>query len=186
MRIPDADEVDRCAWPFLLAVAFDALLLSLVCQGCTPVGETQPPVVSPLALDPAPELADMVADAADRWEAATGTEVLLYSGGVPVIVDPELGTCGETMFWRNDQTEAFDRFVKISLRTDCQHMVPVMHEVGHAVCAYLGVGVYSCHAPTGVMKYRYEGEPGGDLITDDTLTEVCSHRACTSFEPETQ
>jgi len=139
------------------------------------------------ALSPAPELLSATLAAAARWSAATGLDLPVGVGGLPVQlkpivvrmpdgtaadVDPQLRgtpTCGALTtggeIWMSEaMTEAHG----------CAPMAElVAHELGHA----LGI-----HSHLGGLMASPQA-PGG-LIDSDALEAVCVAQPCSVFNPE--
>lgn len=146
--------------------------------GTTPPSEPEPLVLTAayearcerVVLSPEPELRLATMAAAERWSRATGCNVEVGEGGVPVVA--------ETPILRPDGTEApgatsDDRWL---VRVDPRHgkrTDTVTHEVGHV----LGAG----HAGSGLMS-DHEGR--GTLIDAESLAAVCAVLDCAAFMPE--
>lgn len=147
-----------------------------------------------MAFDPAPDLEAATRVAAERWSAATGCDVRVEAGGVPMKAWARLfveyredgralladinhgGTmksiCGLST-WTDDESAV--RIIDVSLACDVEDAVT--HEMGHAL-AHL-----KRHSFTGMMA---SGEnPDRTLDIDAASLElVCYSFPCASFNPE--
>jgi len=126
-----------------------------------------------MAFDPAPELADATRVAAERWSAATGCDVRVEAGGVPVVLHPN-----PTLADGTPRRAVFDAGVG-EIRYRAGNIVSwtaetmLAHEIGH---------VLGCH-----------GHPGDAMaeetalrapISAEPLECVCAAFPCASFSPE--
>jgi hypothetical protein len=125
-----------------------------------------------VVLSPGPVLVDATAAAAARWSAATGCDISLGEGGVPVGLALSIP--------RPDGSEApgmtpADRSrIDINQRAgEPQRWRTVAHELGHV----LGVDE---HVGAGIM-----GDVGRlDVIDVAALASVCAHVPCSVMAPE--
>lgn len=151
------------------------LLLVAACGACRgeEVSESEAAVEPEIVFTPDDVLAADVTSAAARWSAATGREIVVGEGGVPVQLVLAIK--------RPDGTDtpgavtADLSLVEIHQKArGAQRTRTVLHEIGHA----LGAG----HAHThGVMS---DAAPFDAVIDAASLEEVCAHLACTAFIPE--
>jgi hypothetical protein len=127
-----------------------------------------------LVLSPRPALADATQSAAERWSAATGCDVRVSPGGVPVIhVTGLVTTSGKRAAgaWRSYVGD--DVCKRIDIDDELGGPRTVAHEVGHCLGAH-------GHAESGLMA---EGA-GNGVIDEATVEFVCSQVPCLSFQPE--
>lgn len=187
------------------------LVLVLAIAACAQGAEIDPQLVGPfvlhasspepepcgMAFDPAPALLAATEDAAARWSAATGCDVRVEAGGVPIVAWYSLfveyregrallssinhgGTmrhiCGLST-WTDDDSAV--RIIDVSQPyPGCEDTEwSVMHEMFHALVGERG------HSESGV------GASGNDpdrspRIDEASLLAVCSRRPCSAFTPE--
>lgn len=164
------------------------LVLVLAMAACAQGAEIAPQLVGPfvlhpgepepapcgMAFDPAPELRGATEKAAERWSAATGCDVRVEAGGVPVVVARGLTTSGGKRVagaWRHTAAEP-DICRRIDIDDQLGGPITVAHELGHCLGA-------RGHSETGLMA---EGAPGP--IDGASLALVCSALHCSVFVPE--
>ncbi len=136
-------------------------------------GEPEPAPCG-MAFDPAPELLAATEAAAARWSAATGCDVRVEAGGVPVIVADDLRTASgkrAAEAWRHTAAEP-DVCRRIDVDSELGGPISVAHGLGHCLGA-------RGHAESGLMA---DGAPG--VIDAASLSLVCSLLDCTAFAPE--
>lgn len=147
-----------------------------------------------MAFDPAPELEAATRVATERWSTATGCDVRVEAGGVPLKAWSSLfveyredgrallsdinhgGTmrsiCGLST-WTDDETAV--RIIDVSLACDVED--GVTHEMGHALARL------KRHSFTGMMASG-ENPDRTHVIDAASLELVCYSFPCASFEPE--
>lgn len=126
-----------------------------------------------LVLTPQPALADATQLAAERWSAATGCDVRVGAGGVPVVHVTGLTTTrGKRAAgaWRHTGDNVCKR---IDIDDELGGPRTVAHEVGHCLGAH-------GHASSGLTA---EGA-GSGVIDAATLEHVCSQVPCSAFSIE--
>jgi len=175
----------------LRILALVALLLS-ACAGSEPLDaaeETAPLVVAietapeapvcSVTFTPAPELDAETREAASRWSAATGCDIRVGEGGIPLrLVEERMVTPsgGEGHGHTYCPTEGCTRSgLVIDVARD--HVAAtVPHEMGHALGASSGhvEGETALMCPTG----------GDGAIVSADLVYVCEALDCTRFVPE--
>jgi hypothetical protein len=156
------------------------LLLAQACAGSSspPRDEEAPPGLALTAacsvvLSPGPVLVDATAAAAERWSEATGCDITLGEGGVPVTLALDV--------LRPDGSQApgmvpADRSrIDINQRTgEAQRYRTIAHELGHLLGA-------DHVASNGLMS----DQPGHvDAIDGESLAAVCAVLPCPAFRPE--
>jgi hypothetical protein len=150
-----------------------------------------------MAFDPAPELLAATDAAAERWSAATGCDVRVEAGGLPVraqgfifaeelpngltrlhAADPELRyheLCGATL-WRDGGATAVGIVIGIA-NEGCDPAEGVAHEMGHRLAAKRG------HSERGLMAGANEtGRTGA--IDESSLVWVCETLPCSTLTAE--
>lgn len=159
------------------------LLVALLAQACAgssspPRDEEAPPGLALTAacsvvLSPGPVLVEPTAAAAERWSAATGCDIRLGDGGVPVTLVLSIR--------RPDGSEApgmtpADRSrIEVNQRTgEPQRYRTIAHELGHLL------GVDAHVEGNGIMG----GEGHQDVIDGESLAAVCAALPCAWFRPE--
>ena len=179
------------------AGCFVAVLVAALAGCAAEAPQTEPaaleaaPAVEEAAPEPAPacdltfsvdpELAAPFAAAAERWSAATGCDVHLGDGGIPVRI---VARDSADLF--NAQANRYEPGVtvidgagiRISLAPDWQtraHLAPI-HEMGHALSKRTG----HCDDPAAVMYWN----PKQGAITASDLVYVCALLPCQAFVPE--
>jgi hypothetical protein len=126
-----------------------------------------------LALTPHPALADATQRAAERWSSATGCDVRVAPGGVPVVHVRGLTTTSGKRAAGALRHTGNDVCKRIDIDDELGGPRTVAHEIGHCLGAH-------GHAESGLMA---EGA-GSGVIEAASLTFVCSKVACTAFQPE--
>jgi hypothetical protein len=132
-----------------------------------------------MAFDPDPELLAATEAAAKRWSAATGCDVRIEAGGVPIVLAEPQDVRDESGTPKRAITEVRDGLpVRIAYRRG--PLLPwtvetmLTHEMGHA----LGMRE---HTQTGLMAETTElGAP----IDAESLAGVCAVLECSAFVPE--
>lgn len=147
-----------------------------------------------MAFDPTPDLEAATRVAAERWSTATGCDVRVEAGGVPMKAWARLfveyredghalladinhgGTmksiCGLST-WTDDESAV--RIIDVSLA--CDEEDAVAHEMGHALARLRR------HSFTGVMASGDNPERS-PVIDAASLDLVCFELPCPAIEPE--
>lgn len=139
-------------------------------------------------LTPDADLLEETTAAADRWSKATGCDVRVGEGGMPVhLVDVVIDGEGNPL--PAHIVGGFHRGENAIYVTPLRDAGTVTHEIGHALVPRVDTAVYpdGHHDPEAV-----EGPcdalmcPGGGLghIKAQDLAMVCTGFACTAFAPE--
>lgn len=126
-------------------------------------------------------IADQVTAAAARWSQATGCDVHVGEGGIPVRVvarDAADLLNHETGAYQPAVTVMDETGTRIALAPDWEkrNFRAVIHEMGHALSGITG----HCDDPTALMYWN----PSASSITAADLVYVCARLACTVFQPE--
>lgn len=128
---------------------------------------------------PTPEAEPYVQAAVARWSRATGCDVRIGDGGIPVAMSD------------NIVTEEGDRMTGVSNRNGCevyeifiarysvQPAAVTVHEVGHSLQNPCGPNS-EVHAPSGIMTYN----SSEDVIDEASLSLVCEGFDCRAFNVE--
>jgi hypothetical protein len=148
-----------------------------------------------MAFDPDPELLAATEAAADRWAPATGCDVRVEAGGVPVRAMPRIFIADDEQVVHGDDPNGDRHLVcgvtqhrwdvgawAIHVATDsppCTRPLDevVAHEVGHAF------GPPATHAEGG-LSADSNAPRRTSLISDETLEWACSYTDCLAFAPE--
>jgi len=154
-----------------------AIILCLLLGGCDiSIGDGGTPIVARcgMTFDPAPALLEATEAAATRWSAATGCDVRVEAGGVPVrFASAEERGGHQAAAVRNRVTGEWSVGVAPSLlRWTAETLLT--HELGH-VLGCLG------HTTDGLMA---ETTTLYAPIDASALDCVCSSLACALFAPE--
>lgn len=179
-------------------IGFCAVLALSVDTGCGapgPLPEANP--ASAVAAEPAPalpyvvisptdEIADVTALAVDAWVSATGLDIVIGPGGVPVSFEDVVASrsgvemCGVTRVLRWEDG-SLDRVkgVEISRSADLRcpsTLSAVMHELGHVLTAP-GIRSHSvdAHAPSGVFG---EFPSYTETLDEASVVAVCAYADC--------
>jgi hypothetical protein len=159
-----------------------ALLLSTACATAEQVD------AKVLVLTPTTAPAELVREAAARWTAATGVEIVVAdAGGIPVSLEENtFGPLGQNCA----VTESTGAGVTLDIQVDgtppvnsCRPLLDTLtHEIGHALCRlYDPRAPAGCHSSSGVMHSNHNAEL---LIDESTLSTMCGSVPCTAFAPE--
>lgn len=137
-----------------------------------------------LALDPIPELLTATAVVAARWSAATGCDVRVEAGGLPVrfATDVELttgeGHSARGVAHRNDSgVVEFIGYTATDARLAWTVERTLAHEVGHA----LGCWDHTSESGASVLDQVWSSSA---KITSAALECVCSTLECETLTPE--
>lgn len=149
-----------------------ALVLALVGCACGEEALT-PAATCSVVLSPDEAIQGQTEAAAQRWSEATGCDIAVRPGGVPLHIVAGIRRPDGTQ--APGATSAARDLVEINVRVRGEQLaVTILHELGHA----LGGNHVATH---GILS----GEKGYDPVIDDlSLGEVCAHRSCLSFNPE--
>lgn len=133
-----------------------------------------------MVFSPVPELLEETEAAAARWSAATGCDVRVGEGGVPVVfVDPiadglvGIGANGESAsggVYRYESTGACAQIGQVAGHSTGQ---TIAHEIGHCIGQ-------PGHTEYGLMSPYAEGP-----LDATSLQRVCDVFPCVTFSPET-
>lgn len=167
--------------------------LALFTMGCSAAGDGHSKLRPPLTLSPSAELADATEAAAAAWEHATGIEMVVGSGGVPLWVEDDIDACGKTFTRRRASTLELVGPAGIAVRRRapagkyCRDWTGTLkHELGHLL-SELGSPDSPVpnggHTETGLMS---EQAIPLAAIDEPALQLVCSYAHCIQFEPERQ
>lgn len=169
-----------------LAAILGALLLA--CGGSAEAAPSAAPPEAPscaFTFDPEPSLVDATRAAAERWSAATGCDVHVAAGGVPIIAWPSMYSTvlpdGSLAIdpYEGDRRMcgAWDPGMRAMYVAPCSRPLPfsVSHEMGHALGTL-------AHSATGIMAESVA--KADDVIDDASLELVCSVLECPVFVPE--
>ena len=138
--------------------------------------EPQPVAACERVLSPVPELLEATEQAAARWSQATGCDIHVGKGGLPIVTaDASEVTLADgtpkRAVYDADKGEVRYRRGGILLHTA---KTVVAHELGH----FLGL---HAHTPDNLMA---EVNELGDAIDAAALDGVCAALSCTAFNPE--
>lgn len=154
----------------------------------------QTPEPCGFVFSPAPELHDAAVTAAARWSAATGCDVRVGEGGLPIVAWPilfvEYTPDGQTLLADHnvggtmrsicglaDWDAADTEIERLHVALACDEEDAVTHEMGHALARL------KRHSLTGVMASG-ENEDRTHVIDAGSLELVCYSFPCASFVPE--
>lgn len=134
-----------------------------------------------MAFDPVPELLQDTVSAAARWSVATGCDVRVESGGIPIRAEGYLqdetgdAACGLAT-WDDARTGV--QTISIAM-VDIRCLPPytVLHEMGHALADI------QAHSLSGVMAAA-ASKGKSTRINAASLELVCRGMHCAHFEPE--
>lgn len=173
-------------WWSEIGLAIGAFVLLGVCSGCSAGGDApEDAVICDETFSPAPELYDLAKESAYKWQAATGLNVCIRSGGVPVEIVPEAhddngDLCGVAHMMWGAKTGAYkganDIYIaEIALdNAVCKSELHViMHEMGHVISHRNSYD--PPHTAVGLMAYAT------NTITDidiPTLEFICFRADC--------
>jgi hypothetical protein len=134
------------------------------------------------------EVAEAVEAWAARWSAASGLDITVAPGGIPVVIDSEVldeagaPMCAGTGVVREPGGERY-RFTRMRLAFPTPKRCPgwqasIGHELGHVLA-----GPDAPHAASGVFEaWQPVGAPA--VIDEPSLDAVCAYAPCTAFAPE--
>lgn len=132
-----------------------------------------------MSFDPVPELLDGSTVAASRWSTATGCDISIAEGGIPVVLaDPDQVRDSAGVLKRST-TEIKDG-VPIVIKYRRGPLLPwtvetmLTHEFGHALGAH-------GHTQSGIMA---EATKLGAKIDEEALELVCAELQCVALAPE--
>lgn len=151
----------------------------------------------PLVLSPTPEAMAPTEEAAARWGAATGIEILIGVGGVSVAfadypLPHDASSCSATTVTRGPGGDFRRARVVITRPSEsslfCSRSAELaLHEIGHVIQerADLG-GDPSLGHVSGDGRLMSAYGTGAGIIDEASLSKVCSRAHCTAFQPEGQ
>lgn len=155
-------------------------------SGSTPLDDAETPAPPPtepegcgMVFSPVAELLEATEIAAARWSTATGCDVRVGEGGLPVTEQTDMRdrdgdpVNGRALVYSDAVTREYARCDGLVLSTTRAERT-VAHEMGHCLGA-MG------HASAGMLS---EYADGGDLIDAAALDLVCANLACAGFNPE--
>lgn len=168
------------AWGLLACLC--AVLLLVMC-GCG--GSAESAQKCGVALEPDAAVADVTDEWAGRWSAATGCDVRVESGGIPVFgveessIDDGKVRCGSTQrLYRGEETiRILSVEIDLTPPDGCVGWgYSVGHELGHAIGArgHTESGLMVDRLPLGVVH----------VIDAPSLELVCAELSCSAFNPE--
>jgi len=141
--------------------------------------ETAEPEGCGMVFTPVPELLEATEAAAARWSPATGCDVRVDEGGLPVVVlDDVINLEGESKNART--TFKGEPGAATPLAIEVRRDIPrdfgrvMVHEMGHALGGH-------GHTDSGVMKGKSEAGAPIDALS---LSLVCENLSCVAFVPE--
>lgn len=144
-------------------------------------GAPEPAPTCGFVFSPVPELRDAAESAAARWSAATGCDVRVGEGGLPVTLLADMRdregkpVNGRALVYSNAETRQYSRCAGLEISSASTNVArTIAHEMGHCLGA---VG----HTAYGLLS---EFSDGGDDINADALALVCENLSCAVMEPE--
>jgi hypothetical protein len=146
---------------------------------CDPLPEPVAPTGCGMVFSPVPELLEATEVAAARWSSATGCDIRVGEGGIPVTEESDMRdsdgnvVSGKTPLVLDASTRAYIRCLSVTVSTDRNDGV-LPHEIGHCIGA-------AGHTTEGLMS-EYPGDH--DIINSVSLELVCQSLDCASFNPE--
>ena len=173
--------------PLSLAPGVTLLLVAL-CSSCSDV---EHPVIT---LSPTEETRDLVEDAAAQWTAATGIELRVGEGGIPIKAAPRAlddegrEACATTEIVREFGTHRFRSIKELVIARTPPRGCPnwetgraTLHELGHILCNWHvdGWPANACHSDAGLMAAVVNATNYPDARSLET---VCTYAACTRME----
>jgi hypothetical protein len=167
------------AWALLACLV--AVLLLAMC-GCG--GSAESVQECGVALEPDAALADVTDEWAGRWSAATGCDVRVESGGIPVLAVEETSIDDETQCGVTRRATHIDGSVSVvrveidaSAPTGCAQLgYTIAHELGHVLGA-------RGHIESGLMVPRLTVD-ATYWIDESSLEFICAELGCDVFSPE--
>ena len=130
---------------------------------------------------PSPEAYEYVARAAERWARATGCDVRVGEGGIPVVmVDEILDLDGNRAAGVSNVEACNVASIEIARYASRPSRV-ALHEMGHALSQPCNVYDGTGHADTGIMT----PDSAADVIDAASLSLICEGGLdCRTFNPE--
>lgn len=148
------------------AMGLVGLVCLMACAGADPGAGR-----GPLTLSPDPQLAQLTSDWAERWSEATGLQIEVAVGGVPVRavddIDVDEGeTCGATTI---TDGVAVDIQIDVTPPARCAGWGYMLgHEIGHALAGD------ATHDEGGLMARK----PAQGVVLEVDADYVCSRVEC--------
>lgn len=169
------------AWGLLACLVTVLLLAMCGCGGSA----SEPDQECAVAFDPDQSVADVTDEWAGRWSTATGCDVRLESGGIPVrgvedtLIEDGKTRCGATRRLRRGEelVRVLDVEIDLTPPGGCVGWgYTVGHELGHALGArgHTESGLMVDRLPLGVVH----------MIDAAALELVCAGLPCSEFNPE--
>lgn len=127
---------------------------------------------------PTPEAEPYVAAAVERWSQATGCDVRIGEGGIPVAMAPEIiSDKGDMMTGVSNRAncEVYEVFIA---EYSTRKYETALHEVGHAL--HSPCDAAHAHTETGIMTYNSRE----DRIDEASLSLICEGFDCRAFNTE--
>lgn len=165
------------------------LSLAVTCCGAPtepePGESPEPATVAPepehcgMVFSPSPELLEATEIAAARWSAATGCDVRVGEGGLPMtVLDEVIDLDGDSKTarttFKGEPGAAYAMGIEVRRDRAWDFDRLVAHEMGHALGGH-------GHTETGVMKGRCDTGAPIDAVS---LGLVCENLSCASFATE--
>jgi hypothetical protein len=126
-----------------------------------------------LVISPTDELSIRTTNAAARWAAATGCDVRVGEGGVPVFTVDALHTSEGKIAAGHASHDEAGACSSIEVWLYYSDAATVPHEIGHCLGA-------AGHSPSGLMT----SGAGPNQIDAASLALVCASAPCLAFNPE--
>lgn len=167
------------------------LFVALALSACAPEAPS-----GPLVLSPDSETLPYAEEAAARWSAATGLEIVIGEGGTPVSfadypIDGNPEACAVTVTtWRELDFLRAEVIIARSAGVpfSCAPLVDVMiHEIGHVLVSHgrdgIGHDPDGGHVSANGHMMSTHGS-GNSCVDTESLAKVCEDAGCSAFAPE--
>ena len=137
-------------------------------------------------ISPTPDLQSAAETASRRLAAATGCELQVAPGGVPLMTGSLSGMCGATNAVVGHESRLIHRVQSIVIdrsTADCADVDSVvLHEAIHLLLDAPGWPQVTAHAASGVFTVHLLD--GGVLLDASSIGLLCSNAVCSRFVPE--